>query len=351
MNKLMSTAALLALTASGAVAGGIDRSNHAIGALFEDGNYMELSFGSISPSVSSQGLAGAPAPFSLPTSDSTSSYTQLGLAVKMQLNEQFSMALIYEQPIGAQIQYTDGPFQNGRADIHSNGFMLLGRYEMNNGFSVHGGVRTQSASGTIATRVAGNPALLSASSDVGFGGVLGVAYERPDIALRVALTYFDGITNSFEGTENGSPGTLFEVDFPKSVNLDFQTGVAEDTLLFGSIRWADWDGVNLTTDVGEYVRFDQSTITYNLGLGRRLNENWSVAATIGYESGDGTGSTLGPTSGQRSIGLGGTWTEGNTKVSMGVRYIELGDATASAANIPFTDNSAWAAGVKVGWSF
>lgn len=356
MNKLMSTAALLALTASGAVAGGIDRSNHAIGALFEDGNYMELSFGNVSPSVSS--VAGG-------MSDATSSYQQLGVAVKMQLNEQLSMALIYEQPLGAQIQYTDGAFVGGRADIESNGFMLLGRYEMNGGFSVHGGVRTQSVSGEIVSRPSntpGQPTALRASSDTAFGGVVGVAYEKPEIALRVALTYFSGITNNFSGLElpvnpDGSPAGApnnpnFDVEFGQSVNLDFQTGIAADTLLFGSIRWADWEGVELTTPVGgNYVSFDQSTVTYNLGIGRRLNENWSVAATIGYESGDGTGTTLGPTSGQRSIGLGGTWTEGNTKVSMGVRYIELGDATASAANIPFTDNTAWAAGVKVGWSF
>ncbi|WP_107495898.1 hypothetical protein [Thalassobius sp. I31.1] len=356
MNKLMSTAALLALTASGAVAGGIDRSNHAIGILFEEGNYMELSFGNVSPSVSS--VAGG-------MSDATSSYQQLGVGVKMDVNERVSLAFIYEQPIGAEIQYNDGAFQGGRADVSSNGFMFLGRYKMDGGFSVHGGLRAQSAGGSIVSRPSNTPlqpTFLEADADLAFAGVVGVAYEKPEIALRVALTYFSGIKNSFTGREiqidgSGNPiaapvATAFDVDFPQSVNLDFQTGIAQDTLLFGSIRWADWEGVELTTPGGgNYIDFDQTTISYNLGIGRRLNENWSVAASIGYESGDGTGSTLGPTSGYRSLGLGATWTEGNTKVSMGVRYVELGDATASALNVPFTDNSAWGAGVKVGWSF
>ena len=30
------------------------------------------------------------------------------------------------------------------------------------------------------------------------------------------------------------------IDPPQSVNLDFQTGIAKDTLLFGQIRWVDW---------------------------------------------------------------------------------------------------------------
>jgi len=350
MNKLMSTAALLALTTTGAVAGGIDRSGLPVGILFEEGNRIELSFGSVSPSVSSAAFG---------MSDATSAYTQLGVSVKIDLNDQLSLALIYDQPLGAQIAYTDGAFAGGSADVKSDGFMFLGRYKLNNGFSVHGGLRAQSISGSIVSAPSntGLPTALQASSDLALGGVIGVAYEKPEIALRVALTYFSGISNSFTGVEMqlnpvlAPVATAFDVDTPQSVNLDFQTGIAQDTLLFGSIRWADWEGVELTTPGGgNYIDFDQTTTTYNLGLGRRLNENWSVAATVGYEKGDGTGTNLGPTSGQRSVGLGASWTEGNTKVSMGVRYIELGDAIVSGV-VPFTDNTAWAAGVKVGWSF
>ena len=29
---------------------------------------------------------------------------------------------------------------------------------------------------------------------------------------------------------------------PQSVNLDFQTGIAPDTLVYGLVRWVNWDG-------------------------------------------------------------------------------------------------------------
>ena len=45
------------------------------------------------------------------------------------------------------------------------------------------------------------------------------------------------ISHTFTGTGSGSG--LSEYTLPQSVNLDFQTGVAADTLVFGSVRWVD----------------------------------------------------------------------------------------------------------------
>ena len=120
--------------------------------------------------------------------------------------------------------------------------------------------------------------------------------------------------------------------------------------MFGSIRHVFWEGINLTTSgAGEYVKFDEDTTSYTLGVGRRLNENWSIAVTLGYEGGDGTGTTLGPSSGYQSIGLGGSYTKDNMKISAGVRYVDVGDATVGP--FLFDGNSAIAAGIKVGFSF
>ena len=47
---LMTTAAAVAF-AGAAQAGGIDRSGQGLGALFENGRYFELSFGSVMPTV------------------------------------------------------------------------------------------------------------------------------------------------------------------------------------------------------------------------------------------------------------------------------------------------------------
>ena len=198
------------------------------------------------------------------------------------------------------------------------------------------------------------------STEIGY--ILGAAWERPDIAARVALTYMSERDHDLEGTETLSggpvPGGTFTTTLPQSVTLDFQSGVAADTLVFGSIKWTEWSEFNIapvfytgTTGLN-LIDYDEDTWTLNLGVGRRFNENWSGAISVGYETGTGqpTGN-LGPTEGQRSIGLGVTYTEGPMKVTTGVRYVELGDATTQTIGSTFEDNSAVAVGVKVGYSF
>jgi len=74
--------------------------------------------------------------------------------------------------------------------------------------------------------------------------------------------------------------------------------------------------------------------------------------TLGYEPSDGelTGN-LGPTDGFRSIGLAATYTRDNLKITGGVRYVELGDATTNIVSASFTDNSGVGVGVRIGYSF
>ena len=67
---------------------------------------------------------------------------------------------------------------------------------------------------------------------------------------------------------------------------------------------------------------------------------------------------LAPTDGFLSLGVGGSYTQGNMKISGGVRYVKIGDADAlesppnsGIANAAFRDNSAVGVGVKVGWTF
>ena len=59
MKNVFATASILALDASGALAGGIDRSGQDIGILFENGGCIELTFGVVMPSVSGSVAGGA----------------------------------------------------------------------------------------------------------------------------------------------------------------------------------------------------------------------------------------------------------------------------------------------------
>ncbi len=89
----------LAGVGSAATAGGLDRSGQSVDILFESGNYGELSFGSISPSVSGTD------PILNPTGDMAPSYTIAGLGVKVDISDRFAVALVYDQPFGASAAY------------------------------------------------------------------------------------------------------------------------------------------------------------------------------------------------------------------------------------------------------
>ena len=336
MKKQTLTIAAALTVAATAAQAGIDRSGQDIGVLFEEGNHFKFSFANVSPDITSD-VTG--------TTQSAVPFSTFSFGYKQQFNENLSFALIWDQPYGADIQYIDGPAAGGYAFIDSQQLTGILRYELGNGFSVHGGAFMQKLSGQIAS----GAGLLDATSNNEFGGVVGVAYEKPEIALRVALTYFTGVDHELTGTHNFAP-TTGTVSMPEAFNLDFQTGIAQNTLLFGSVRHAKYDGISLdTAGPVNWVNFVDDVTSYELGVGRKLNDNWSVALTLGYSGGADTGTTfLAPAGSATSIGLGASYTTGDIKISGGVRYTKF--AEKSVLGAPF-EGSALSAGVSVGVAF
>ena len=354
MKKLITAAAGLAMAAGTAQAAGVERSSQSVGILFEKGRYAEFSAGFVSPSVS-----GTLTPPGLASGDMAKSYTNLSFGYKQELGENTDIAFIVDQPIGADVLYPAGTayaLSGTSATINSIAYTGLLRYRFPSNFSVYGGIRIQQVSGEASLPFAAYT--LTTGQETDFGYVLGVAYEKPEIALRVALTYNSEITHKFENVlENGTASAPFSTTVPQSVNLEFQSGVAPDTLVFGNIRWVEWTAFDISPAIyvagfgGPLSDYANDGITYNLGIGRRFNDQLSGAITFGYEpsSGDITGN-LGPTDGYKSVGLGLSYTRDNVKVTVGVRYVKIGDATTTlGAN--FTDNHAVAAGMKIGVNF
>lgn len=342
------------LTTTAATAGGIDRTGQSIGAIFEAGKYVELSYGYVTPDVSGSVLGGA-----LQSGNVASSYGSAGLAFKTDLDDKVSVAIIIDQPFGADVAYdTAGYILSGTsAQVKSTAITAVGRYKFNENLSVHFGPRYLTASGDYAAVVGGAPVYGSVySSGSGTGYVAGVAYERTDIAMRVALTYSSAIDLELDG----SVGDL-TARMPQSVNLDFQSGVAADTLVFGSVRWAEWSDGYITDKLfGDLVTWDEDVYTYTLGVGRKFSDSFSGAISVGYEEAQGgVSSNLSPTDGYTSISVGGTYTMTNgVELTGGVRYIMPGDAT---TNVPtsattvtasdFSDNSAVAIGLKIAYTY
>jgi len=354
MKRLMwATTAIVAAT--GAHAGGVERSAQSVAILFEQGRYAELSFGHFDPSVS--GTLG------VSSGDMASSYNSWSMGYKMDVGDRMALAVILDQPIGANVDYPAGTgypvIAGSTAELTSSAITALLRYKFESNVSVYGGLRYETVHGEVSLPgVAGYT--LNTNHDSELGYVVGLAWEKPEIAARVALTYNSSITHSLESTEFGTPTAGFDTEVPQSVNLEFQTGIAKDTLLFGSIRWVEWSAFvidpptyQLLPPTTPLVSYASDRITYNLGIGRRFNENWSGAVTVGYERPDGaiTGN-LGPTDGFKSVGLAATYTMDNMKITGGIRYVDIGDATANLGpGASFTGNSGVGVGIKIGYTF
>jgi len=269
--------------------------------------------------------------------------------------------VIIDQPYGADVSYPVGaapyPLFGTTATVASTALTAVARYQIGDRFSVHGGLRTQSLSGDIA--ITGGYALnVDASGDIGY--LVGAAYEIPDIALRVAVTYNSAIEQSLIGTETGTGSLSLDVTLPQSVNLDFQSGIAEDTLLFGSVRWVEWTAFEVAPPfyVANFggdplLSYDDDVFTYTLGVGRRFSDSFSGSISLAYEkSNGGFASNLSPKDGFFSGQVGGQYTKGNMKVSGGVRYVMVGDATTKPpVSGEFTGNSAIGVGMQIGFGF
>jgi long-chain fatty acid transport protein len=358
---LLGSVALLG-AASMAEAGRLDRSGQSILAIFETGDYAELSFGVAKPDV--QGTAIAPLG-GFGSGDMAADTLSFGMAIKTELRDGLDIGLILDEPFGADVAYPTGTgyfAQGTTAEFNTQALTAVAKYRLPSNVSLLGGLRyqTMSAEATVPF-VAGYSA--TTDSDGALGYVLGVAYEKPEIALRVALTYNSAIDHeldTIDGSLLGGGASVTEISSPQSLTLDFQSGVAKDTLVFGSVRWVDWSEFEI--DPASYppadplVSYDDDTVTWTLGVGRRFNENWSAAVSLGYEKASGGFSAnLGPSDGFKSIGIGATYTMDNVKITGGLRYLDLGDTDTSLNGVTtaatFRDNSAIAFGMKLGISF
>ena len=355
--------ALLAASAFGpAWAGGFERSGAPLGFMFEAGSYGELSYSHVNPKVSGTTLVptgGGAIPAGTTTGNISKAYSSVGLSFKTDLTGNLSLGVMLDPSYGADQAYPSGTgylIAGTRAELNGDTVALIGRYKINDAVSVHAGVRSVGIGGNASVVTPQATYTASYQNDRGTGYLVGVAYEKPEIALRVALTYASETKHDLATSVVGvGPVGSEQIELPKSLTLDAQSGIAANTLLFGSIRWVDWTSSRLNSigyPTPPLVSHANDSITYTLGLGRKFSETWSGAVSFGYEdSKGGVASNLSPTDGYVSVGIGGTYTRGNMKISGGVRYVNIGDANSLSGATAFRDNSAIGIGLKVGFTF
>lgn len=375
--KINSVVTVLLATTSMATAGGMDRATTGTGTLFEKGSYAELSYASTTPSVGPNAtpLLGIDGGMNV-----TQSFTTTQFSFKTDLNDKLSVAISSNNnPFGVDVDYDDfatgGGIYNGiaslRANLDSTAFTVMGRYKITDRVSAIAGLKYQSVSGTADVSVPlsangpvdGNVSLVRAS-DTNF--IVGASYEIPEIALRVVGTYETEATFNPDviaepsGVATG-PG---QIKTPEVFMLEFQSGVAANTLVFGSIRHAKWEDaqVEMSAAYGnaQLSDFDDST-TYNLGVGHKFSDSFSASLSASMDTGDGDdASLLSPTGGSTAISLGGKYTFNNgMAISGGVSHRNYDSATWYGSNgasggsddVTFGDSSVTTLGMKLSVSF
>ena len=352
---------LIFVSSSAVFAGGIERRGDPSQILFEEGrNYFEFSVGTVSPTVSGVPLSGVPAG---PTGNIANGYQAIALGYKRDLNDRVTLAFVVDEPVGASLDYSNALafFGGSSAEVTSIAYTALARYKISDRVSVYGGLRLIGVDGTITVispASTPSPYDLSVSKDYQLGYLAGIAYEIPDIAFRIAATYESRTRHDFR--DNG--GSPFEVEIPQAITVHAQTGIAADTLVFGSVRWREWsefrvqpaDFFSLVPGVGPVntpIASGTSDIwTYELGLGRQFTENWSGAVAMSYERdlGDTVGNFSG-TDGLVSYSVAVSYEVESWQVTTGLTYFELGSADSSVT--AFSGNDGVSAGLQVSYTF
>lgn len=361
MNKIGTVAAALGLAAGAAQAGSIQRDTDRSQILFEDGkNYLEFSVVSFTGEISGVGTNAVFPLGGLESGNIFNSYQSYGLGYKYEFNEKLTFAVVANNPVGADVAYplVPYPFAGSTAEITSLAVTGYVKYQFNENFSAYGGLRIQRLDGAVNLQSLLGAYSLDVSTDYGFGYVLGAAYEIPDIAMRVALTYESKVEHDFVD----NTGAPFDVEIPQAVTLHGRTGISPTMLVFGSIRWQEWSQFEVAppdflTDPanpsGLPIAFGTDDFwTYEVGLGRKFSENWSAAATIGYETdGDVPVGNLEGKDGYVSYGLSAKYSTEAYDISFGVKYFDLGDATTTTIASDFSNNHVLGVGVRIGWRF
>ena len=371
--------AVASVSASSAYAGGMEVTRLPTSMMFEDGNHASLSFGKFSHDVTDNVYA---------TNGSMyKDRSAITATFKTQISDKISIGFASYKSAEIQLDYSNASvlFSNQLlpdpyVDLGIESMALLGRYEVFNNISIVGGLKYSKGSG--GGNVLNSPAgVIAAAEDTTLGGIIGLSYENPEIAMRIS-----GVYQAKQDMEHATTTTTTTVTGPKVISLedtksalpasftiDFQTGIAADTLLFGSIHHALWDDAHIsfwslagalggTDGAGNGTGYVQKTTwtdttSLSLGIGRKLSEKWSVSTSLNYEAPSEAAGTslLSTTDGVSGITLGGKYTFDKMTLTAGVNYSQLGDKKVNPAGpLPegsFTDNSVTSFGIKLGYNF
>ncbi|MDY6480994.1 outer membrane protein transport protein [Acinetobacter faecalis] len=342
------------------------------------------------------------------------------IALKIQATEKLSAGLIYDQPFGIHTHYTDASRYFGvnnnstEVKIDTKNITLLFGYKPVENIQLFIGPVYQEFKGFLdlegshATRVSTTSRYYEAHmpKDEAFGWLTGLAYSNIDYGIKSSLTYRSAIKHEFKSNEpivdfGNSTTNIPMTDIrntaiqknsifktPQSVNLSISKELNPKTTTSANIRWVDWSNFELflpyysaranatapsvssspAPSIGKSggynpIAYEKDQWSINLGLDHKLNENWKVSGSLGWDSGVGEYiSHYTPINGSWSAGVGVQFSPAsNYFVQTGIKYIWLDDVKGQHAkqvsensnlyDTEFNDNHALSYDFKIGYRF
>ena len=327
-----------------AFAGGLEVSRQNNMILFSDGKTVNFSSRQTSSTVTDN----------LYTSlDSQSIIKQLNImsaAFKSDYSDTISYAFEMYEPMASTLQYpaTIGGVPAGqKALLRSQALSLTGKYDLtNSGFGVVASIRQLTIKRST-VNISPAQGDLVTTPDSGIGYMAGVSYKRPEIALKVLLSHAPGIDIVVPTTVVGS-GTVSQPNF---TTLEFETGIANNTLLFGSIHQGEHASAQVKLNgIGAISSFTDGE-KYNIGVGRKFSEKLSGSFSYTTEEGSSATGTslLSPTNGTDTYSIGVNYVTESVDVAFGYAMSSFGDKAVTTAygTGNFTNNDATTTGLRV----
>ena len=401
--KTLAVAIATLSVASVASAAGLDRSGQDVTAFFQDGTYAEAVYTYIDADVSGYDSSNNN-PFDNTyvrgnkTGDIAESYDFFRYGVKTDINDTFSIGLLYDEPFGASAEYTgDNNFvantnpadstaefandpapsgalgnaivgaeagtagENTQVEVRSESLTgILGmKFGANKNFQIYGGPVAQRTQSTTKLRgLAYGPAsgyTSNSNPDMDYGYIAGMSYSKPEIALKAALTYRSEIDHDIEISESyplaptiGAIGvpprvllstqdSTYEITTPKSVNFDFQTGINPTTLATAKVRWVPWSDFIITPPLYNEVSTNAARPD-GLNLVEYDDDQWQVEL--------GLAKRVAP-----ALAISGTvgWDSGAGDTTTSLGPVDGYYSVGLGAKYNFTENWAVSAGGKYLW--
>lgn len=217
--KNLTVAMLLStLPTAGAFAAAMDRSGQSMSAFLQPGNYFEAGISALAPDVTGQESVGKKGNIGNMAED----YYFPAAALKLQVTDQFSFGLLYDQPFGAKAAYegnnvfvaspndpvltglpiTAGaleqmggkPITGGtQVEVDTQNISMIFGYQPTENWNIYGGGVYQTVKGNVNLRGSAYSLYNGYDANIketgGTGWLAGAAFQIPDIALKASVTY------------------------------------------------------------------------------------------------------------------------------------------------------------------